>query len=277
MSLLSNIADRLILCPSTSHIDPGENRREVVFKSKGIEIEAWVSQWGEFDTTAPAERLIVLKIPGTGGRAERASVHPCELMIGTDKESEFLAAEVWTLNHRGYGGSTGPPSIQNFVPTLEAFWDTIEKRHPTETKLAIGNSLGCVSVLYLALWKDIAAILIRNPPPLQRMISTRPRYNWWSFGLAKLIANEIPDFLDSINNAIMAKCPALLITSEKDRVVPPIYQQQIKDMYLGEIKQFIIKGADHHHKIPEHQETEYLGAIDWLHEKLTASGRPKAL
>lgn len=266
MSVLSKIADRLILCPSTDPIDPGENRREVVFRSNDVEIEAWVSQHGDFESAAESERLVVLKFPGTGGRGERASVHPAELMVGSGQA--FAASEVWTLNHRGYGGSTGPATLQNFVSTVESFWEFIRSRFPTETKIATGNSLGCISALYLARHKTIDAILLRNPPPLQQMISTRPRYNWWSFGMAKLIANKIPDELDSINNALMAKCPALFVTSEKDRVVPPTYQWQIMDLYLGETRQFVIEGADHHHRIPEHQESEYFAAVEWLHQAL---------
>ena len=268
MSLLSKIADRLILCPSTQPVDAGDNRRELIFDSDGIEIEAWVSTWGNFESAPPERRLVGLKIPGTGGRAERGTVHPCELMINPEKQTPFSAAEVWTLNHRGYGGSTGPASLENFVPTIEAFWDFVEQRYPTEKKLAIGNSLGCISVLHLSTWKDIAAILIRNPPPVQRLISDRPKYNWWNFGTAKHIANQVPELLDSLTNASIAKCPALFVTSEKDRVVPVKYQNEIMHSYLGDVKQFVIEGADHHHRIPEHQEAEYLAAIDWLHERL---------
>jgi pimeloyl-ACP methyl ester carboxylesterase len=269
MSLLSTIADRLILCPSTDPIDPGENRRELIFDSDDVEIEAWVSRHGDFDSASAPKRLIVLKIPGTGGRGERASVHPAELMVGPGKA--FEASEVWTLNHRGYGRSTGPASLKNFVSTIESFWDFIQARFPTETKLVTGNSLGCVSALYLSRHKPIDGLLLRNPPPLQQMISTRPRYNWWSFGLAKFIGNQVPDLLDSINNAYMTSCPALFVTSEKDRVVPPKYQRQIMDVYLGKTKQFIIERADHHHGIPGHQENEYLAAVAWLHQVMIAT------
>lgn len=269
MSLLSQIADRLVLCPSNQPVDAGENRREVISTSANIEVEAWVSRWGDFESAPPSQRLVVLKVPGTGGRAERASVHPCELMINDEKDSPFTAAEVWTLNHRGYGGSTGPASLQNFTSTLEAFWDFIEQRYPTEKKMAIGNSLGCISVLYLATWKSIDAILLRNPPDVARVISDRPRYNWWNFGLAKHIARQVPEVLNSTDNAMLAKCPALMVTSEKDTVVPPKYQQEIFDSYMDEIKQFVIEGANHGDRIPLHQETEYITAIDWLHEQLT--------
>lgn len=268
MSLLSKIADRLVLCPSTKPIDPGENRREVFCTSAEVKVEAWVSTWGDFESASSGQRLVVLKIPGTGGRAERASVHPCELMINDETESLFVAAEVWTLNHRGYGGSTGPASLQNFISTLEAFWDFIDHRYPSEKKMATGNSLGCISALYLATWKSIDAILLRNPPDVARVISDRPRYNWWNFGMAKHIAKQVPDLLDSLTNATLAKCPALMVTSEKDTVVPPKYQQEILDSYMEETRQFIIEGADHGDRIPVHQESEYIAAIDWLHQKL---------
>lgn len=275
MSLLSRFADRLILQPSSRPVDPGSNRREVIHDVDGVEIEAWVSTWGAFDTASPSQRLVVLKFPGTGGRAERASVHPCEWIANAKKPSAFAAAEVWTLNHRGYGGSTGPASVQNFIPTIELFWDFLNDRYPQEKKLLIGNSLGCISALYLCARKEVAGILIRNPPSLKRLISHRPRYNWWNFGMAKHIANEVPQQLDSLTNANLAKCPALMVTSEKDRVVPPMYQQEIKQAYASEIRQFTIAGADHGDRIPQHQEAQYLASIDWLSDRLKNEGAAK--
>jgi len=264
MSLLSKIADRLVLCPSTHPIDSGDNRRELIFSDQNVEIETWVSRFGDFENTPPANRLVVLKIPGTGGRAERASIHPAELLTGPQSNSTLAAGEVWTLNHRGYGGSTGPASMQNFVATLESFYDRIESLFPTETKLVTGNSLGCLSALYLAARKDINSILLRNPPPLKQLISKRPKYNWWSLGGAKLIAGKIPHELDAIENAAKSKCPALFVTSEKDTLVPVAFQQQIIEAYAGQKRQFILEGADHDHQLPEHQQDDYLAAIDGL-------------
>jgi pimeloyl-ACP methyl ester carboxylesterase len=262
------LADRLILCPSTRFVDPGNNRREIIFSSDDVEIEAWVSSWGDFESAGSDNRLVVLKVPGTGGRAERASVHPCELLEKEESSSRFKVAEVWTLNHRGYGGSTGPASIQNFVATIESFWQFIESRYPQEKKLAVGNSLGCISVLYLASRKKLDAILVRNPPPLARMIADRPKYNWWNFGMAKHVADVVPSELDGLSNASQSSCPALMITSERDRVVPPKYQNEIMDHYAGEKKQFIIDGADHHHKVSERQAADYIAAVQWLFARL---------
>lgn len=268
MSLLSKIADRLILSPSIASIDPGENRREEF--GGEIPIEAWVNEVGNFDQTPPENRLIVLKVPGQRGRAERASVHPAELLVAANgDDGNFSAAQTWTLNHRGYGGSMGPASISNFVSTLESFWNHIEKLYPNETKLVTGNSLGCVSALYLARRKNVCGLLLRNPPPLKRLIGTRPKYNWWSLGFAKAIARQIPEELNSIENASHVTCPVLFVTSEKDTVVPVSYQQQIIDAFSGESHQFTIDGAEHHHLIPDHQATDYTEAVAWLKERIS--------
>lgn len=268
MTLLSKIADRLTLVPSTQEIDPGENRRECIFSNADTEIEAFVSTWEDFAGTPAQNRLIILKIPGTGGRAERASVHPAELLASHPSDGPFVAAEVWTLNHRGYGGSTGPSSMQNFVSTLESFWGHIESKFPAEQKLITGNSLGCISALYLAREKNVSGLLLRNPPPVAQLIATRPKYNWWSLGAAKLIAKAIPSELDAIENAKHTTCPAVFVTSEKDRLVPPSYQQRIIDACAGATKQIILEGADHQHPPPDHQRSQYAAAIDWLRQQI---------
>ena len=271
MSLLSKISDRLILQPSVDAVDAGENFRAVVFSEGEIEIEAFVSTWGDFDSpdVAPSQKLVVLKFPGTGGRAERGTVHPCELMIDSvEIESRLTAAQVWTLNHRGYGNSTGPATLANFTNTVDLFWKFVADKFPTETKIAIGNSLGCMSALYLSAHKPVDAMMLRNPPPIARLISDRPRYNAWNFGLARFIAAQVPEELDAIVNAGLSNCPALFVTSEKDRLVPPKYQREIIDAYAGESHQFLIRGADHDHRIPVEQESEYRAAIEWLRMKI---------
>ena len=271
MSLLTKIADHLILKPTVHDVDAGDNYRAVIFSDNKVEIEAFVSTWGEFDSadTSSSQKLVVLKFPGTGGRAECGTVHPCELIIdAAESESRFTAAQVWTLNHRGYGNSTGPAALANFSDTVKIFWEFIEDRFPNETKIAIGNSLGCMSALFLAAHKPVDAIMLRNPPPIARLISDRPRYNVWNFGMAKYIAAQVPEELDAIANAGLSNCPALFVSSEKDRLVPPKYQREIMDAYAGESHQFIIRGADHDHRIQQEQESEYRAAIEWLRMKI---------
>jgi pimeloyl-ACP methyl ester carboxylesterase len=258
MALLPRIADRLILQPSTHFVDPeGLERRAI--PSPGGEVEAWVSRV-ESELPEPIP-IVILKFPGAGGRAERGRVHPAEFWPN-------VSAEVWTINQRGYGGTPGPASIQNFAETCEAVWREAASQFPDRQILVYGNSLGCLSALYLTARFPVAGAYLRNPPALAQMIATRARYTWWSFGFSKLIANQIPMSLDAVENGSQSTCPALFMRSERDRVIPPQYQEMVISQYGGPVHQFVIRGADHHHPIPDDQQEEYADAVRWLGNRI---------
>ena len=264
MTVLSRIADRLILCPSTDFIDT-EGKTQKWIQTKTGKAEVWiVGNENSEPTTSPPTQLLLLKFPGTGGRAERARSFPAHLW--TDFETE-----TWTINHRGYGRSDGPASLKNFTDTCDAFWEAAVEQFPNRKILLYGNSLGCISALYLAAKNSPAGIFLRNPPPLAQMIATRPRYSRWSLGLSKLIANQVPDQLDSVANAAKCSAPCLFVCSEKDSVVPPNYQNLIIDAFGGPLQKFQIEAADHADPIPEHQHDDFLSAIAWLGDQLQQS------
>ncbi|MEM7781842.1 MAG: alpha/beta fold hydrolase [Planctomycetota bacterium] len=255
MSLLSKIADRTILCPTTQWIDPGDKER-VLIQTAGGSVEAW-SETIQPDSN-PTHQAILIKFPGTGGRAERSGVYPANLW-------DRLTTTIWTVNHRGWGGSEGPATLQNFTETCDAVWGAAKRTHPDKKVILYGNSLGCVSAIYLASRQtDVAGLYIRNPPPLHQMIATRPRYAWTSLGMSKWVANQIPAELDCIANAKNSVCPLLFLTSEKDRVVPPRYQDEVFENFSGIKKRFWIQGGGHASTIPDSQSEEYVTSCRWL-------------
>lgn len=262
MTLLSRIADRLILYPSTDFIDAADKTQKWI-QTKTGKVEVWINDDSNAESTANPTPLLMLKFPGTGGRAERSSGFPANLLPN-------FKTETWTVNHRGYGSSDSPASLQNFTETCDALWDTAQTKFPDRKILLYGNSLGCISALYLAAKNNPAGIFLRNPPPLARMIATRPRYSRWSFGFSKLIANQIPVQLDSIDNAAKCSAPCLFVCSEQDTVVPPRYQNMVIDAFAGPRREFQIKAADHADPIPEHQHEDFLEAIGWLGEQMRA-------
>ncbi len=262
MTFLSRLADRLILQPTTHPIDT-EEREQKWIETPGGKIETWVCRSTAGDSCADPAQAVLIKFPGAGGRAERARAYPAHLW--TDIETE-----VWTVNQRGFGGSVGEASLQNFAESCDAVMSAIKTEFPDRQIVLYGNSLGCISALYLAARHPVAGVFLRNPPPLSQMIATRPRYAWWSFGGSKLIAKQVPAALDSIANAKQCSSPVLFVCSEQDRVIPPKFQQMIIDSYGGEFRKFVIEKADHHHRIPEHQEAEYIGQVKWLGQKITS-------
>ncbi len=262
MSLLSNLADRLILCPSTEPIDPEDRKRFLVVTPKG-QVETWVlPSRSPFLSDVPEngtqeKNLIVLKFPGTAGRAERSGIHPADAW-------PTIHAEIWTVNQLGYGGSDGPAAIASFPATAAAVCKFLANRYPQQPILVVGNSLGCLPALFLAAHFNITGLYLRNPPPIPQMIRSRPRYSWWNFGLSRWIAAEVPLELDTIANAAKSSVPCLFVQSELDRMVPCRYQNMIISQYSGPKRVFQIEGGDHHDQVSETRQDDYLQALDWL-------------
>lgn len=258
MKILTLIADRLILQPTTHYIDPDKLQRRVIATPSG-EVEAWTAR--DDSESKDSTGVVLLKFPGTGGRAERSTLHPAEAWPGVTCES-------WTINHRGYGGSLGPATIQNFAETCDSAWSVLTESFPNHKVVVYGNSLGCLSALYVSARFPVAAAYFRNPPPLAQMIATRPRYAWWSFGVSKLIANQVPEVLDAIENARSSNCPALFVQSELDRVIPTRYQELVISQFGGDVRKLVLRGASHGHPPSESQLEEYGDAVRWLGEQI---------
>jgi pimeloyl-ACP methyl ester carboxylesterase len=256
--MLTWLTDQLVLCPSTNRIETEYLIPEEITTPFGT-VEAWYCDSAdgsdeEFDAHA-------IKFPGAGGRAERSSPHPFELWKGAN-------VRVWTINQHGYGNSTGTASLQTFAETCDSVWEHITHRYSPRTTLLVGNSLGCVSALYLAARFPVNGVFLRNPVPLSQVIRSRPRYNWWNGGAAKWIARQIPAALNAVDNAAKCTCPAVFVQSERDRLVPLKFQNLILEPFAGPKNTFIIHGANHHHKIPTEQEDEYLEVVSWFRERV---------
>lgn len=267
MSFLSWLANRLILCPSTHTIDPAGKQRIEIPTPHG-HVEAYVDSMnndgiGEQRNQGTGD-LVILKFPGTAGRAERAGLHPAELF-------EQFASEVWTINHHGYGQSSGPANILSFPEACDSVMEFIRARKGKQRSyLVTGNSLGSISALYVAARYPVTGMLLRNPVPVHQLISTRPKYAAWNFGMSSVVANQVPASLDAIENARQASAPCLFVQSERDRVVPPPYQAQIIDNYHAVSSTFVSRGTDHHEPVPENQAEAYLDSLRWLEKQMLA-------
>jgi pimeloyl-ACP methyl ester carboxylesterase len=257
--MLSRIADRLIMCPSTDAIDTEDRKRQSIQTANGT-IEAWTIQSPSEKCSETEVDVVAIKFPGAGGRAERGGPHPFEVWPD-------LCAETWTINHHGYGGSDGQASMQNLASTCRAVWAHVRQEFPSTPIVVVGNSLGCISALYLAANESPAGVFLRNPVPIHQLISTRLKYNWWNLWQAKHIAKQVPLELDSVANASKATCPLMMVRSELDRVIPEKYQRMIFESYAGEKTEFVIEGADHHNRVPESQTEDYVDAIRQMKSK----------
>jgi pimeloyl-ACP methyl ester carboxylesterase len=133
--------------------------------------------------------------------------------------------------------------------------------------LVTGNSLGCVSALYLAAHHAPAGLVLRNPPPLREVIVERFGRRCWRLGV-HLLAKQIAPELDAIRNAASATIPAVFIAAQCDRIVPPQCQQQVIDAYAGPKRVLRLAQADHHTLMTDEEAEAYRESLDWLYRQI---------
>lgn len=259
--MFAKLADRVILCPTTDEIAVEEKTRHLIEFEHG-QLEVW-KQWVDGHVGDEPD-LYVLKFPGTGGRAERAGPHPADLWPD-------VRAEIWAVNPPGYGGSTGPASIGKIAAMAQTVLDDMASQAAGRPILVTGNSLGCVSALYLAARNPgICGLLLRNPLPLRELIIGH--HGWWNLTIgARMIARNVPGELCSLRNAASCHVPAVFISSGKDTVVPEKYQRQVIDCYDGPHRVFARPDADHDCPLTDQELPAYRDELDWLRGELTSS------
>lgn len=254
--MVFRLADRIILCPSRHAIEAdGKQSRQIPFGDGQLEV--WIQQTGEHHGRSPD--VFVLKFPGAAGRAERSTDHPAACW--TD-----LAAEQWTPNPPGYGGSTGRASLRQVDGMVQRIYTALADRADGRPIIVTGNSLGCVSALRLAAIRPVSGLILRNPPPLREVVMRR--FGWKTIGIgAWFVARQIPASLCSIDNARQARIPALFIVSERDRIVPVPCQQRIIDAYAGDKRVMTLADADHASLMTAEQQAEYEQHLHWLRQQ----------
>lgn len=252
--MLARLADKLIMMPTRYPIDAGERVHQVVDSEVGpFEV------WRQRNNAEESVSVFVLKFPGTGGRAERATDHPADCW--TD-----VATEVWAVNPPGYGGSPGRASLRNAQAVANAAFQEISRVADGRPIVVSGTSLGTLSALFLAARESFAGVILRNPPPLRQLIGVR--FGWYSLGTCKWIAKQVPDVLCPIENARGSRIPAVFISSRRDRIVPSHLQDQVYEAYAGESRVVHLMDADHGDLMTQQEATEYLQYLDWLRRQV---------
>ncbi len=204
--------------------------------------------------------LLILKFPGTAGRAERASSWPCEFL-------PKLNVKLCSWNAPGYGASSGRASLSAIPARALRFWSLVTQEYQgmMPPVWLIGNSLGCATATYLASRPDInvQGLVLRNPPPLIPTIKRVARQ--YPLGhLTDGIAESLPPEMNLAITAHEARVPTVMLQSEQDQLVPPELQMQVFDSLPGPKRLVVMKGLGHDGVATESHEGEIGEAIDWL-------------
>ncbi len=265
----SYLLDRIVLRPTRDAVDHGRQHR-MVLTSKYGPLEAFGSQPApDSKEASPAVTdLLILKLPGTSGRAERATTFPCEL-VGE------LNVHSWTWNPPGYGNSAGRASLQRISDASLDFFQQICERYAIDGNSTArpkvwlsGNSLGCVVAMHLAaaLGNVIDGLVLRNPPALDLVIKHAAK----SYPFGKWIhpvVDQLPPSMNAIYTASKVTTPTVFLQCERDKLVPPELQAQVRTAFAGPKYLVKLPGLGHDSAIDEKQMKSVAKAIDWLRKE----------
>ena len=224
---------------------------------------ARMEQVGGSNGVQKSPSLLVLKFPGTAGRAERASNWPVEFLPEAN-------TNLCTWNAPGYGGSSGPATLTNMARRAARFLSLVTREYQSQQPRVwlIGNSLGCATATYLASQTEIAidGMILRNPPPLVETVKRVARQ--YPFGrLTDKIAESLPPEMNLSLTAPRANVPTVMLQSERDQLVPPPLQMEVFDALPGPKRLVVMEGLDHDGIATDDHELEIRDAIRWLWEQ----------
>jgi len=204
----------------------------------------------------------LLEFPGTASRAEDTTdfIEHCW---------QQQCVEIWSVNPPGYGKSSGTASLRKLPAIAERALKEVRKQAGDTPVIAAGGSLGSVSALYLAAHNKVEGVMVQNPPALREVILAQS--GWWHFKwLARRIAAQIPGELDSLANARRTTMPAIFVTAQQDRIVPPAIQRQIIDAYGGPLKVLAMPDAGHATSLTETDLERLRPMAEWLYNQVSA-------
>ena len=231
------VADGLLLYPSRDARDLGGSERVTIPSAAGS-VET-IRAKSPAASQSPA-RAIVLRFYGN---ADRADAWPS---VEAEAFGEW-AVEIWGVNYAGFGRSDGSATLSGVARAAEVAYDEAAKRELPV--FVMGTSMGATAALHLAASREVRGVFLQNPPPLAELI--RGRYGWWNLWLlAAPVSWAIPSSLDSLANAARVTAPTLVVSSERDEVVPFAYQTEVFDACAGPKERIVVPGARHNDPVP---------------------------
>jgi uncharacterized protein len=248
------LPDRLILFPTTDHIDAGAaNRKPIPFD--GGELEIWTAA-SKLAQQRGQPEIYVLRFYGNADRADRWVAAEAEMWNNR-------AVEVWGMNYPGFGGSTGPARLARLGPAALTAFDALKRTAGDRPIVVFGASLGTTTALHVGAHRQLAGLILHNPPALRQIILRQ--FGWWNLWLlAGPLAQKLPADLDSVANARKIRAPAIFLLAEKDEIVAPRFQRLVVGAYAGEKRVIQLTGAGHNSPVEGPGLANFHEALDWL-------------
>jgi uncharacterized protein len=149
----------------------------------------------------------------------------------------FPDYDVYLMNYRGYGGSTGEPSEAGFYADAVALYDLAKQSNSTVS--VIGRSLGSAVAAALATVRPVARLALVTPfDSIENVVKER-------FGFLP-VSLLLRDKFEIASRVADIDAPVFLVLAENDQVVPRDRSMALIEAFAdGEAEAVILGGTDH--------------------------------
>lgn len=214
------------------------------------------------DASAPAWALEALALPATdaelrgvaasrpgnaltvlyfGGNAFHLDQHGAEVLTAVAP----CAVDVTVFDYRGYGRSTGTPTIAALKRDALQIFDDVDARHPGRVVLH-GQSLGSFIAAYVAQQRPAARGLILESTTTNPRDWASNMLPWYAWPFVRLQVSPELQAVDNVAAASAYAGPALVLEGERDDVTPPALARKVYEALPSTAKRMVlVPGAGH--------------------------------
>lgn len=144
---------------------------------------------------------------------------------------------LYFVNYRGYGGSTGTPSEAVFFSDALAIYDSIHAKHQNVS--VIGRSLGSGVAVYLVAKRKVDKLILVTPYDSIENVAKK------SFPIFP-VSLILQDKFDSASRAPSIEAKTLLIVAEIDEVIPRANSDALAARFPEDrVVERVIQGTNH--------------------------------
>ena len=230
------------------------NKQEIKFANKnGDQLHAWY-----FKSTG--SKYVALIHHGNAGNITN------RLMIVRDFLQ--LGVSVFLYDYRGYGLSSGKPTISGLIEDGECAYDyvTNDLKYQPDQIIIYGESIGSGVAVRVAKDRPCAGLILQSPPMSLPEVAGDgviwlKLYPQWVFPEPQLRTKDL---------IAQQKGPILFIHGMKDTLVLPRHGQGLFAL-AQEPKQLVLLPNSGHNDIQDKDETEYFAALSKFVESIKSS------
>ena len=160
---------------------------------------------------------------------------------------EGCKVNVAIFDYRGYGRSSGVPTVANMSADALAIYDMLEARYPGNVAVH-GQSLGSFVAASVAQERLVRAVVLETTATtaLDTMNGMLP---WYYKPFVSVTVDDALGAVDNVKMASRIKSPLLLLAGGQDKATPAIMSQRVFEAAATPRKRIVVLQDSHHNNV----------------------------